>query len=140
MPTVIALDVSLSMTRAVPGNSQQTYHSLAVIGINCFLNYLQENSKLEQVSLRGSFKEESALISIISRIKTTQVRAMTNENSVCILNFIQWIKILKLYKIIFLTVFLSLKLLQFSWMLLLPMTIHVGLRIESPLTKLTFKH
>uniref|UniRef100_A0A336MTQ4 CSON001161 protein n=1 Tax=Culicoides sonorensis TaxID=179676 RepID=A0A336MTQ4_CULSO len=51
MPTVIALDVSLSMTRAVLGNSQQTYHSLAVIGINCFLNYLQENSRLEQVSL-----------------------------------------------------------------------------------------
>ncbi|XP_063698589.1 integrator complex subunit 14 [Culicoides brevitarsis] len=51
MPTIIALDVSLSMTRTVPGNNSQTFHSLAVHGINTFLDYLQENSRLEQVSL-----------------------------------------------------------------------------------------
>ena len=59
MPTVIALDVSLSMRRPVPGSSpndnlaseQLTRHHLAVQGINVLLNYLQANSKLEFVSL-----------------------------------------------------------------------------------------
>lgn len=54
MPTIIALDISLSMTRFVPGASNQdslTYHQLAVQGINQFLNYLSKNSKLEYISL-----------------------------------------------------------------------------------------
>lgn len=60
MPTVIALDVSLSMRRPVLGTglndgtqSEQllTRHQLAVQGINSFLNYLQANTKLEFVSL-----------------------------------------------------------------------------------------
>lgn len=57
MPTIIALDVSLSMTRAVPVASNGThdenitYNQLAVQGINEFLNYLTKNSKLEHVAL-----------------------------------------------------------------------------------------
>ncbi|XP_012277266.1 integrator complex subunit 14 [Orussus abietinus] len=59
MPTVIALDVSLSMRRPVQGNisadnsqnEQLTRHHLAVQGINALLYYLQVNSKLEFVSL-----------------------------------------------------------------------------------------
>lgn len=59
MPTVIALDVSLSMRRPVltngPNDNLQneplTRHHLAVHGINALLHYLQVNSKLEFVSL-----------------------------------------------------------------------------------------
>lgn len=56
MPTVIALDVSLSMRRVVPnayGSQTEplTRHNLAVLGINTLLNYLQANCKLEFVSL-----------------------------------------------------------------------------------------
>lgn len=58
MPTIIALDVSLSMTRAVPitingvnDENSITYSQLAIQGINAFLNYLTKNSKLEYVSL-----------------------------------------------------------------------------------------
>lgn len=59
MPTVIALDVSLSMRKTVAGGSvgeglhseQLTTHHLAILGINNVLNYLQTHSKLEFVSL-----------------------------------------------------------------------------------------
>lgn len=58
MPTIIALDVSLSMTRPVPiaingvnDENSITYSQLAIQGINAFLNYLTKNSKLEYVSL-----------------------------------------------------------------------------------------
>ena len=59
MPTMIALDVSLSMRRPVPSatitdnlpSEQLTRHHLALQGINVLLNYLQANSKLEFVSL-----------------------------------------------------------------------------------------
>lgn len=56
MPTVIVLDVSLSMTRELPGQAfddhpQQTYFSLAVQGIHKFLDYLAATSRLEHVSL-----------------------------------------------------------------------------------------
>lgn len=59
MPTVIALDVSLSMRRPVLTNGAHdnlqneplTRHHLAVHGINALLHYLQANSKLEFVSL-----------------------------------------------------------------------------------------
>lgn len=57
MPTIIALDVSLSMTRAVPvavhgiNDENITYNQLAVQGINEYLNYLSKNSKLEHVAL-----------------------------------------------------------------------------------------
>lgn len=57
MPTLIALDVSLSMTRAVPvatnnpNDENITYNQLAIQGINEFLNYLTKNSKLEHVAL-----------------------------------------------------------------------------------------
>lgn len=62
MPTIIALDVSLSMTKTVPittnGTHDEniTYIQLAIQGINEFLNYLTKNSKLEYVSLVG-FKQ-----------------------------------------------------------------------------------
>lgn len=65
MPTIIALDVSLSMTRAVPGASNQdslTFHQLAVQAMNQFLNYLAKNSKLEYVSLVSELKERLAWI------------------------------------------------------------------------------
>ena len=58
MPTVIALDVSLSMTRMVPthnGEESYTYHQLAVHGIQQFLDYLTVHSKLEFVSLVSNF-------------------------------------------------------------------------------------
>lgn len=57
MPTIIALDVSLSMTRMIPAppgqNNEEltTYHQFAVRGINQFLTYLSNNSKLEYVCL-----------------------------------------------------------------------------------------
>lgn len=59
MPTVIALDVSLSMRRPILGSGsgennqieQLTRHHLAVHGINALLHYLQANSKLEFVAL-----------------------------------------------------------------------------------------
>lgn len=58
MPTVIALDVSLSMRRPVVGSDQNasqvdqvTRHHLAVQGINALIDYLQVNSKLEFVAL-----------------------------------------------------------------------------------------
>lgn len=59
MPTVIALDVSLSMRRPVVGanvgeglhSEQLTRHHLAIHGINTILHYLQTHSKLEFVSL-----------------------------------------------------------------------------------------
>lgn len=54
MPTVLVLDVSLSMIRSIPGQTgeeQVTYHQLAVQGINQFLDYLTATSKLEYVSL-----------------------------------------------------------------------------------------
>lgn len=60
MPTVIVLDVSLSMTRLVSNEphveDQQntTYHALAVQGINQFLDYLSVTSKLENVALVSS--------------------------------------------------------------------------------------
>lgn len=63
MPTVIALDVSLSMRRPVSGSGsgegnqseQLTRHLLAVHGINALLHYLQANSKLEFVALVSAF-------------------------------------------------------------------------------------
>ncbi|KFB51766.1 AGAP007540-PA-like protein [Anopheles sinensis] len=65
MPTVIALDVSLSMTRPIPNQSKTagtsgdgggsentlTYHQVAVKGINYILDYLTKHAKLEFVSL-----------------------------------------------------------------------------------------
>lgn len=55
MPTIIVLDVSLSMIRPVPGQTGDeaiiSYHQLAVQGINQFLDYLTSTSKLEYVSL-----------------------------------------------------------------------------------------
>uniref|UniRef100_A0A1Y9HAP9 Integrator complex subunit 14 n=1 Tax=Anopheles farauti TaxID=69004 RepID=A0A1Y9HAP9_9DIPT len=64
MPTIIALDVSLSMTRPIPNQSSNTgssgtgssenvltYHQLAVQGINYILDYLSKHARLEFVSL-----------------------------------------------------------------------------------------
>ncbi|XP_055917120.1 integrator complex subunit 14 [Eupeodes corollae] len=53
MPTIIALDVSLSMQRYIPGRADDnalSYYQLAVKGINQFLEHLGNNSKLEFVS------------------------------------------------------------------------------------------
>jgi hypothetical protein len=54
MPTVIVIDVSLSMTRPVflPETGETHSHQhLAVCGINILLDYLAVHSKLEFVSL-----------------------------------------------------------------------------------------
>ncbi|CAD6999932.1 integrator complex subunit 14 [Ceratitis capitata] len=54
MPTIIALDVSLSMQRQIPGRSEEnalTYHQLAIKGISQLLEHLSVTSKLEYVSL-----------------------------------------------------------------------------------------
>jgi len=58
MPTVLLLDVSLSMSRAVPGAElsspvadSNTYRHLAIHGINSMLDYFTINNKLEFVSL-----------------------------------------------------------------------------------------
>jgi len=58
MPTVLLLDVSLSMSRTVPGAAlsspvadANTYRHLAIHGINSMLDYLTTNNKLEFVSL-----------------------------------------------------------------------------------------
>ncbi|XP_049546923.1 integrator complex subunit 14 [Anopheles darlingi] len=61
MPTVIALDVSLSMTRPIPNpglnsgsvitENTPTYHQVAVQGINCILDHLCKHARLEFVSL-----------------------------------------------------------------------------------------
>jgi hypothetical protein len=54
MPTVIVIDVSLSMTRPVflPETGETYNHQhLAVCGINILLDYLAVHSKLEFVSL-----------------------------------------------------------------------------------------
>lgn len=53
MPTVILLDVSLSMTRPIPlaENNEITRKYLALQGINAFLDNLSIHSKLEFISL-----------------------------------------------------------------------------------------
>lgn len=52
MPTIIALDVSLSMLRTIPGRTENpiTYLQLAIKGISQLLEYLSA-TKLEYVSL-----------------------------------------------------------------------------------------
>lgn len=53
MPTVILLDLSLSMTRPVvlPDGSETSRKQLAVGGIGAFLDGLSSQSKLEFVSV-----------------------------------------------------------------------------------------
>lgn len=53
MPTVILLDVSLSMTRPVQlsDGTETSRKQLAVNGINAFLDYLSVHSKLEFIAL-----------------------------------------------------------------------------------------
>jgi hypothetical protein len=57
MPTIVVVDVSLSMSRpvALPDSSSETVtrRQLAVQGINCLLNHLQVHSRLEFVSVVG---------------------------------------------------------------------------------------
>ncbi|KAI8124856.1 Integrator complex subunit 14 [Lucilia cuprina] len=54
MPTIIALDTSLSMQRTIPGRSEEnalTYHQLALKGISQLLEHLAATSKLEFAAL-----------------------------------------------------------------------------------------
>ena len=58
MPTIIVLDISLSMRRTVIAangidslSNEPTRHHLAVCGIHTLLQYLQSHCKLEFVSL-----------------------------------------------------------------------------------------
>lgn len=53
MPTIVALDVSLSMQRLVPGRSEEntlTFHQLALKGISQLLDYLSAQIRLEYVA------------------------------------------------------------------------------------------
>lgn len=61
MPTFIALDVSLSMQRNIPGRQDLTYHQLAVKGINQFLDVIQNSQKLEFIAL-STYSTRSDLI------------------------------------------------------------------------------
>lgn len=60
MPTVILLDVSLSMTRPLLLNdgNETTRKQLAEIGINAFLDQLSIQSKLEFISLVSTFSHQ----------------------------------------------------------------------------------
>lgn len=62
MPTVILLDVSLSMTRPVElgENNETTRKHLAVQGIAAFLDHLSVHSKLEFISLVSHFSTFSS--------------------------------------------------------------------------------
>lgn len=54
MPTVVLLDVSLSMSRPVPTTDPTENHTrltIAAAAINSFLDYLSVHSKLEYVAL-----------------------------------------------------------------------------------------
>ncbi|KAL9930827.1 integrator complex subunit 14 isoform 1-T1 [Glossina fuscipes fuscipes] len=54
MPTIIALDISISMQRVIAGRSEElalTYHQLALKGISQFLEHLGAAAKLEYVAL-----------------------------------------------------------------------------------------
>ncbi|XP_037711754.1 integrator complex subunit 14 [Drosophila subpulchrella] len=51
MPTLIALDASLSMLRPVPGRNEHTYQSLAIKGIQHLLDNLTAAGKLEHLGL-----------------------------------------------------------------------------------------
>ncbi|XP_030382991.1 integrator complex subunit 14 [Scaptodrosophila lebanonensis] len=51
MPTIIAVDASLSMMRPVPGRSDHTYHSLALKGVGNLLDNLAAAGKLEHLAL-----------------------------------------------------------------------------------------
>ena len=54
MPTIIALDVSLSMSRPVPmSDTSEDYQRrhLAVHGINMLLDFISVNAKMEFISL-----------------------------------------------------------------------------------------
>ncbi|EDW03343.1 integrator complex subunit 14 [Drosophila grimshawi] len=51
MPTIIALDASLSMLRPVPGRNEHTYISLAIKGIQHLLDNLTASGKLEHLAL-----------------------------------------------------------------------------------------
>ncbi|EDV57316.1 integrator complex subunit 14 [Drosophila erecta] len=51
MPTLIALDASLSMLRPVPGRNEHTYQSLATKGIQHLLDNFTAAGKMEHVAL-----------------------------------------------------------------------------------------
>lgn len=53
MPTVILLDVSLSMTKPIEtvDNTESSPKQLAIHGINAFLDTINANTKLEFISL-----------------------------------------------------------------------------------------
>lgn len=69
MPTVILLDVSLSMTRPVQlsDGTETTRKQLAEIGINAFLDQLSIHSKLEFISLvsKNLFLFETTMLPIV---------------------------------------------------------------------------
>jgi len=86
MPTVLLLDVSLSMNRTVPGTAvsspvadMNTYRHLAIRGINSMLDYLAANNKLEFVSLvceLSSFYSCFGNISATVSLETVQLTSL----------------------------------------------------------------
>ena len=58
MPTIILLDVSLSMSRVVQTGDpveEMTRRQIAISGINTFLDYLTVNCKMEFISLVNNY-------------------------------------------------------------------------------------
>ena len=93
MPTIIVLDLSLSMLRPSSQSSTEvididkdpddksggtTLLDLAKLGIESFLTYLEKNSKLEFVSLIGYILDQFVSINII-KIKHNKIKYI-NEN------------------------------------------------------------
>lgn len=74
MPTVILIDVSLSMSRPVPTSDTtetHTRHTIATAAVNTFLDYLNVHAKLEYVALVSfSSTYEGKVVNKVSKYST----------------------------------------------------------------------
>jgi hypothetical protein len=88
MPTVLLLDVSLSMTRPVQvgENSETTRKHLAVLGINAFLDQLSIHSKLEFISLMAfsSLYEEKCAFTRDYNLIKNELQNIDDYDKTCI--------------------------------------------------------
>ncbi|XP_037956735.1 integrator complex subunit 14-like [Teleopsis dalmanni] len=93
MPTVIALDTSLSMQSCITDGSGLTYHQLASDAIRQLLKYLTRNSKLEQVclvcfSLTAELKVDFTRDYKLIRKAVKNVEISTKSNVLGLLQFV----------------------------------------------------
>lgn len=88
MPTVILLDVSLSMTRPVQlsDGTETTRKQLAVHGINAFLDHLSVHSKLEFISLMAfsSLYEERCPFTRDYNVIKAELKNIEDYDKTCI--------------------------------------------------------